>query len=455
MKLPTRCIAALAVVCFLIPRAFGLGNGPGYDPTKNMLFPGAAKSQALYTALNNAGEFGITARAKKKGGKLKKVRDIEMAVPGLDGLGHLSSVGEGSFVKVNATRLKNAMNLIPSSDGTSLQAFFRNSKGKVVSSKVQIPIGGQYWFETFGRAKSLEAQIKALGAINPTYSGFGAQRPRGTSSTSYVELDPQILSAMQELTLAHIKAVVLALQAFNAGADSFGFSTDDKTFTLFAGLASIANGTIGAFLSTDPSALPSLIDQYLSTSPDVIGLAGPTLGDVIARIQAGGAIDWNAIIASVQELINIPAKPLSDEFVLKVEYSWPADQKDLDTGTTFLDATVGFDYAAAAPYMVWKGDDQEVGGSEFVTIDLAGAAEAGALPETFSVSFKAGWYQDARGSGPAVLHIYLLNQRTGMRFGEVTKTITPGTQYGPATTEVGSASFTYSSETNVLSFAID
>src|SRR4029079_14911488 len=132
MMLPTCCIAALAVVCFLIPRAFGLGNGPGYDPTKNMLFPGAAKSQALYTALNNAGEFGLTARAKKKGGELKKVRDIEMAVPGLDGLGHLSSVGEGSLVKVNATKLKNVMNLIPSSDGTSLQAFFRNSKGKVV-----------------------------------------------------------------------------------------------------------------------------------------------------------------------------------------------------------------------------------------------------------------------------------------------------------------------------------
>src|SRR5262245_21322138 len=123
-------IATFIAASSLVTHAFGLGNGPAYDPTKNMLFPGAARSEALYTALSNAGEYGITARAKKKGGKLKKVRDIEMAVPGLSGLGHLSSVGEGSLVKINAEKLKNAMNMIPSSDGQSMQAFFRNKKGK-------------------------------------------------------------------------------------------------------------------------------------------------------------------------------------------------------------------------------------------------------------------------------------------------------------------------------------
>jgi hypothetical protein len=67
----------------------------------------------------------------------------------------------------------------------------------------------------------------------------------------------------------------------------------------------------------------------------------------------------------------------------------------------------------------------------------------------------AGWYAPSGGSGPAVLHVYLLNVRTGMRFGEVTREITPGTQTGAATTPVGSATFTYSSATKVLSFAID
>jgi hypothetical protein len=51
--------------------------------------------------------------------------------------------------------------------------------------------------------------------------------------------------------------------------------------------------------------------------------------------------------------------------------------------------------------------------------------------------------------------MYLLNQRTGQRFGEVTREIAPGAQSGAATTPVGSATFTYASDTNVLQFAID
>lgn len=455
MKSTTHFFAAFFVASLLVPRAFGLGNGPGYDPTKTMLFPGAVKSDALYTALSNAGEYAITARAKKKGGKLKRVRDIEMAVPGLAGIGRLSSVGEGSLLKINATRLTNAMNLIPSSDGQSLQAFFRNKKGKVITGKVEVPTGGQFWSETFGKAKSLEAQLKALGKINPIYPSSTAQRPRGTSTASYVELDDQILAALQELTLAHLKEVVIALQAFNSAEGLFGFEDGDPTHDFFVGLASIAKGTIGKFLLTDPETLASLISQFISTSPDVIGLLGPTLADVIARIQAGGAIDFDTLLEAAQELVDIPVKALNEDYQFIVEYTWPTDQRDLDTGTTFLGETVGFAYADTAPYMIWTGDDTNSGGSESVTIDINGAAQAGVLPSSFSISCMAGWYTPAGGTGPIVLHLYLLNQRTGMRFGEVTREVTPGTQTGAATTPVGSASFTYSSDTNVLSFAID
>src|SRR5436190_16957038 len=125
MKLATHCFAALFAALTILPSASGIGNGPNYDPSKNMLFPGGSSSEALYSALNNAGEFGVSARSKKKGGKLKRIKDVELAVPGAQGLAHVSSVGAGSLVKTSATRLQEIMNMIPSSDGQSMKVFFR------------------------------------------------------------------------------------------------------------------------------------------------------------------------------------------------------------------------------------------------------------------------------------------------------------------------------------------
>src|SRR5678815_6066257 len=211
-----------------------------------MLFPGATKSQALYSVFNNSGEFGLAARAQKKGGKLKRVRDLEMSTPGVQGLAHVAAIGGGSLVKVSSTEIKETMNLVPASDGQSMQVFFRNKKGKVISGKAQVSISGQFWFETYEAIKGLEKQVKGDGKIAPVYTGTGAQRPRGATVSSYVQLDDGVLSTIKEITLQHIKAVVMALEGFRAGESSFGFDPGDPEsgtpadpiLTVFGGISS-------------------------------------------------------------------------------------------------------------------------------------------------------------------------------------------------------------------------
>jgi hypothetical protein len=458
MKSATHCFVTLFVAFVLAPAAFGIGAGPNYDPTKNMLFPGTVKSGALYSSFHNSGEFSLSARAQKKKGQLKRVRDIEMAIPGVEGLSRIAAVGEGSLVKVRSTRARETMNVIPSSDGQSAQVFFRNKKGKVISTKAQVSIGGQFWFETFGAIKGLETQLKGFGAINPSYEGSFAQDVRG-GSTGYVQLDDEILFALKLIALAHVKAAVIALGAYGfavaAKALVFTGASGTAILGLFGGISTIAYGIVSTLQTIDPNAFSGVTEEFISTSREVIGFLEETLDQIINVVRDGGALNWGTVIETLDELIAIPVKSLSEDFQFIVEYSWPPEQRDLDTGTTFLENTVGFSHNVTAPYMEWTGDDTTSGGQEVVTIDLDAAAQEQVLPTSFGISCAAGWYIPAGGSGPATLHMYLFNRRTGTRFGEVTRTITPGAQNGAATTPVGSASFNYTYATRVLRFSID
>jgi hypothetical protein len=137
--------------------------------------------------------------------------------------------------------------------------------------------------------------------------------------------------------------------------------------------------------------------------------------------------------------------------VLKVLYTWPASQRDLDTGTTFLGDTVGYSCGDSSTYMVWTGDDTGTGGLEQVTVLISDAASNNALPTNFDIDAKAGWYASAGGSGPASLEMYLENPMSGALYGErVSKTIAPGSQDGCATTPVGGGNFTWNPTTNEL-----
>lgn len=118
--------------------------------------------------------------------------------------------------------------------------------------------------------------------------------------------------------------------------------------------------------------------------------------------------------------------------VLTVTYSWSA-MPDLDTGTTFLNATAGYGYSSPGPYLTFTGDNTTTG-PEVVTVDLAAAWADGVINNFADVFCAADWYPGAspsQGHGPATLLItYSIGALTAF-----SGAIRPGL-VGPSTTLV-------------------
>jgi hypothetical protein len=138
-----------------------------------------------------------------------------------------------------------------------------------------------------------------------------------------------------------------------------------------------------------------------------------------------------------------------DGLVLKITYKWPADKRDLDTGTMFLDERVGYG-CGSSPYMDFTGDDTGLGGQETVNVFLGQSYLAGAWNNWTTVDVNAGWYLLPH-RGPAsvslsTLQIFgngtVVNDNNLISFG-----IDPGVQSGCANKTVATANIT--SEGNV------
>jgi von Willebrand factor type D domain len=145
--------------------------------------------------------------------------------------------------------------------------------------------------------------------------------------------------------------------------------------------------------------------------------------------------------------LNLQASTV-DGLVLVIEYSWPADKRDLDTGTFFLGAGVGFSCGAKRPYMNFTGDDTGLGGKETVTIELGKAANDGNWTTSTFVDLNAGWYRPPD-RGPASISMF-----TRQDFPDGTKVngnnlvsfvVDPGVQSGCASTKVAVARVTRAS----------
>jgi hypothetical protein len=128
-----------------------------------------------------------------------------------------------------------------------------------------------------------------------------------------------------------------------------------------------------------------------------------------------------------------------EDLQLVIEYSWPATEEDLDTGTSFLGGNVGWACGPSNQFMSFSGDDTSLGGVERVTIDLNGAAMAALWNETVVVTLNAGWFAGARGSGPALVRIAFVNSNLAeISSSSLTLLIEPGRQGGCSNTRVGS-----------------
>lgn len=98
-----------------------------------------------------------------------------------------------------------------------------------------------------------------------------------------------------------------------------------------------------------------------------------------------------------------PPAPAAPFGLLTIRAIWGESDYDLDTGISFLGATVGYSYGYSAPYMTHYGDDRSDGGVETIEVDLAAAFAAEAITDLASISVAADWYPPSSGSGPATI----------------------------------------------------
>lgn len=248
-------------------------------------------------------------------------------------------------------------------------------------------------------------------------------------------------------------------------------------------------GEATATVSLDPSTTPdpSAFRFATQTVKWADGEAGPkavALKVIDDRIQDGDvALSLNLASSTVATMGSLltsqitiidndsassnSAIAVARNAILVLEYSWPRNQKDLDTFTTFErgiitpDASVGFTpdhHALYAPYMAWSGDDTTGGGKEVVVIDLDSAISDGLL-SPYTIECLADWYQYNGGSGPAMLSVYFKDKVTGRTSPKAVTEILPdiylpATSSGGAQTHVADIDITYDSLAGSVEFTL-
>lgn len=136
---------------------------------------------------------------------------------------------------------------------------------------------------------------------------------------------------------------------------------------------------------------------------------------------------------------------------LLVRYSWEPTERDLDTGTTFIGTTVGFNCGPPSQYIRFSGDDTSTGGTETIVVSLGMARADKQWNRSTIVDFNAGWY-NRESSSPATLRMSLRDISSGT---EVPQTglalvISPGTQTGCSTTLVAQLAITVRDEVTLV-----
>jgi len=213
----------------------------------------------------------------------------------------------------------------------------------------------------------------------------------------------------------------------------------------------------GSLLSSDMAAGDNIFSNQLAVSLEAVGdveayVAIPFIGGlpnfasslVFTALSAVSSTDSTDVCGNAGEPspgiggggnFTVPSVTGLELFI---QYSWPADQADLDTGTEFLNQQIGF-ACGSSIYMSFSGDDTGFGGFETIIVDIAQALQDGAWSMTTTVFLKAGWYIPAGGSGPADVRILFRDRMTGEEVPGTGLSVVynPGEQSDCAATVVG------------------
>ena len=438
----------------------------GYNPTSALLFPRNSQAKSLFVLLHGSGQYAIEPKIKRKAnGTVTKFSGFNAMLPSQAGTaaafptvgqGTIKPVGNGRVVKIIVNGIKVQLRIVQNPSGTAAHVFLTKRGSKAASTVATADTSNFFWNSTYTQLGQVRGNFQSFGNYTPVYNLPTPLPFSGTpqaSSTSYVDLPADVLTALSDVGRLGTKAVVIATLAaareIDAGTVAV-LNPNNQTFLdSIRQLCSIGTGVSTDLALEDPL---NFTDPLVSTKSEEVAWLGTSLQSVVDAVLSDASINPSVIQTALGIVAQIPVKPLTSELRLVVAYTWGTDQQDLDTGTEFLGNTVGFAYADTAPYMFWTGDDVNGGGAEIVQVDLNGAVQAGAAGSSFSVNCYAGWYQPAGGFGPATLNMGLLNTTTGQLFGAISRTINPGTQAGQATTFVGSTLFNYDPATNLISY---
>ncbi|KAL3934505.1 MAG: hypothetical protein SGBAC_009792 [Bacillariaceae sp.] len=198
-----------------------------------------------------------------------------------------------------------------------------------------------------------------------------------------------------------------------------------------------------------------------SVFSNIVAVESATAGDAysfqaVPRIQGNLAFDSPFVFAAYNAVrsFSIESGIVGNEDVdgsltfesiegleLVIRYSWPTDQNDLDTSTTFLGRSVGYGCGSPSAYMSFTGDNTNSGGWETVRIRVGASFQDGTWNERVSTEMKAGWY-GLINKGPATVSVVfekvLANGSIDSASDPVSFAMNPGFQSSCASTTVGS-----------------
>jgi hypothetical protein len=440
------------------------------------IIPAKLGSKAAFAMLHDSGEMIMVPQMKLTSrGRLGNFNGVRLLHQNSNAnmIVRWKAGGRKVQIKTN-NRTKMAQTISNSTNDLTLNArYYLEAKKKSLKQKftTNLDSHGAFYWETIAIMRALKSTLNEEGVFDP-YSQRSSSLVRSTK-----ERGPRNVSGSLNLGSAQSAKLAEGLWAISKGLG----------ITLSVAGAAMGIAGVAAAASASAAILPGIavvlgVAGFASNFYDLIKYTNPTAqsdtatgvfavtdgagllndaGELLLNFlkKGAGSLRSTNTVSIVQfvleKLLEKPMHKVARGINLVILYTWPTEQKDLDTSTRFLGQSVGYGCGSSTQYLQWTGDDVGFGGMERVDCLISEAASDNALPPTFEVEARAGWFAPAGGSGPAYLQMYLNNPASGVLYGpSAMKTIAPGSQSGCSSTPVGGGSFTWNSFTNNLTWTL-
>lgn len=200
---------------------------------------------------------------------------------------------------------------------------------------------------------------------------------------------------------------------FQVDSDS-GARTSDLLINLLDDVSGVTSDEVmGDFIFSNVLPIRSAIGgerfsfQAVPVISGVPNSESPLVTTVLNAIRSYSTVSNIGERGTNQSTVSVPSL---DGLELLISFTWPMDQPDLDTATSFLEGRVGYS-CGSATYMSFSGDYVSSCGEETVVVELDRARIDGVWDDGITIRLFAHWY-NGRGVGPATLRMVLRDSDT-------------------------------------------